>query len=284
MIHTAQVQELSIPAAKEVFHCIGLTGSAFFTIAIAACVSATAHAQSHLHRDSYGAITRGNTATKKLALVFTGDEHAESTVPILDALKHRDIKASFFVTGNFLRRTGTSSKGGPPFIHRILAAGHYLGPHSDAHPLYCDWNNREKTLVTKAFFTADLKKNIADLRAAGALAPGEPIYFIPPYEWYNRDQAEWCKELGVTLINFTPGSGSNRDYGREGDNRFVPSQRIFEDILAYEQKAPHGLNGFLLLLHLGSGRRDPFHAYLGPLCDELTARGYKFVRVDRLIE
>ena len=50
---------------------------------------------------------------------------------------------------------------------------------------------------------------------------------VPPYEWYNREQVTWSRELGVTLINFTPGSGSNRDYAREDDKHFVPSQRIF---------------------------------------------------------
>jgi hypothetical protein len=86
----------------------------------------------------------------------------------------------------------------------------------------------------------------------------------------------------VTLINFTPGSGCNRDYAPEGDRVFVPSQKIYDDILAYEQKDSHGLNGFLLLLHLGSGRQDPFHPRLGPLCDELTHRGYGFRRVDEM--
>ena len=88
--------------------------------------------------------------------------------------------------------------------------------------------------------------------------------------------------MGITLINFTPGSRSNRDYAPEDDPAFVPSQTIYDDILAYEQTDPNGLNGFLLLLHLGSGRRDPFHTRLGALCDELNRRGYQFVRVDSM--
>jgi len=58
---------------------------------------------------------------------------------------------------------------------------------------------------------------------------------------------------------------------------------MYDDILAYERKDPHGLNGFVLLLHLGSGRKDPFHPMLGPLCDELSKRGYEFERVDGLL-
>jgi peptidoglycan/xylan/chitin deacetylase (PgdA/CDA1 family) len=158
-----------------------------------------------------------------------------------------------------------------------------VGPHSDSHPLYCSWENRDKSLVTKEFFTNDLKKNIAGLRAIGALQNRQPILFIPPYEWFNRDQVRWCEPLDVTLINFTPGSGSNRDYAPEGDRHFVPSKEIYADILAYEKHDPHGLNGFVLLLHLGSGRKDPFHPMLGPLCDGLTRRGYEFVRIDDLL-
>jgi hypothetical protein len=87
----------------------------------------------------------------------------------------------------------------------------------------------------------------------------------------------------VELISFTPGSGSNRDYAREDDGKFVPSRRIYDDILAYERKDPKGLNGFLLLLHLGSGRRDPFHARFKALCEALSLRGYELARVDRLL-
>jgi peptidoglycan/xylan/chitin deacetylase (PgdA/CDA1 family) len=232
-----------------------------------------------VQRDKYGAIVRGDAASKKLALIFTGDEFGESTAPILDVLKSRRQKGSFFVTGNFLRRSELK-----PLVRRIIHEGHYLGPHSDSHPLYCDWDVREKSLVTKAFFSADLRKNIAALRSLGAMRPGAPAYFVPPYEWYNREHVQWSRELGVELINFTPGSGSNRDYAREDDGKFVPSRRIYDDILAYERKDPKGLNGFLLLLHLGSGRRDPFHTQFQSLCDALSRRGYAFVRVDELLD
>jgi peptidoglycan/xylan/chitin deacetylase (PgdA/CDA1 family) len=229
-------------------------------------------------RESYGAIVRGDVNVKRLSLIFAGDEFGESTAPILDVLKSRRSKGSFFVTGKFLRTAEFK-----PLVRRIVHEGHYLGPHSDSHPLYCDWESRDESLVTEPFFTADLRKNIAALRAVGAMRPGEPAYFVPPYEWYNRDQLAWSRKAGVELVNFTPGSGSNRDYMREDQARFVSSRQILNDILAYERKDPHGLNGFLLLLHLGSGRKDPFHTQLRPLCDKLRQRGYTLVRVDELL-
>jgi peptidoglycan/xylan/chitin deacetylase (PgdA/CDA1 family) len=241
--------------------------------------SANPPASARLHREPQGAINRGDTSERKVALVFTGDTYANSAAPILDVLKERNIKAGFFLTGNFARDAAFR-----PALDRMVTEGHYVGPHSDSHPLYCDWGDRDKSLVTKEFFTEDLRANLAALRSLGALRPAEPVLFIPPYEWYNRDQAAWCQELDVTLLNFTPGSGSNRDYAPEGDRVFVPSEKLRDDILAYEQKDPHGLNGFILLLHVGSQRKDPFHLQLAPLCDELKRRGYEFVRVDKLLD
>jgi endoglucanase len=249
-----------------------------FAVLHAVSTQAESPPSDRLVHDKYGAIIRGDVTVKKLALVFTGDERGESASPILDTLKKRNLKAAFFVTGKFVRNPKFQ-----PLLKRAIAEGHYVGPHSDSHPLYCSWEDRDKSLVTEEFFASDLKKNISGLEELGGLRGRMPRLFIPPYEWFNRDQIRWCKPLGVTLINFTPGSGSNRDYAPEGDRHFVPSQKIYDDILAYEKKDPHGLNGFVLLLHLGSGRKDPFHPMLGPLCDEIVERGYKFSRVDELL-
>jgi hypothetical protein len=90
--------------------------------------------------------------------------------------------------------------------------------------------------------------------------------------------------MGVVLFNFTPGSGSNRDYAPEGHKSFVPSRQIVDDILAYERKDLHGLNGFLLLLHLGSQRKDKVHPEIGRLLDELANCGYSFKRVDDMLK
>lgn len=229
-------------------------------------------------REAEGGVIRGDVQAKRLALIFTGDKFGESATPILDALAARRIKGSFFLTGGFVEQDSLR-----PAIKRMVDEGHYVGPHSDSHPLYAPWEDRRKSLVTAEFFKDDLQKNIDDLRQVSALPQGTPILFVPPYEWYNAEQVAWSDALGIGLINFTPGSGSNRDYAREGDRVFVPSQQILDDVLAYEQKDPHGLNGFLLLLHLGSERRDPFHPRLGALCDELTRRGYEFARADELL-
>jgi hypothetical protein len=60
---------------------------------------------------------------------------------------------------------------------------------------------------------------------------------------------------------------------------------IFQSILDYERKDPLGLNGFVLLLHIGThpDRKDKFHTRLDELIAELHGRGYIFVRIDRLL-
>jgi len=225
----------------------------------------------------HGGIIRGDKSKKQLALIFTAGDFGDGSRHILDTLKKLNVKGAFFVTGAYVRRPEHAQ-----YMRRMVAEGHYLGPHSDSHPLYCPWEDREKTLVTREFFERDLRKNIADLKAFGAMR-SEPTYFIPPYEWFNNDQARWAREMGVTLFNFSPGTGSNRDYLPEGAKRFVSSKVIYDDILAYERKDPHGLNGFLLLLHLGADRKDKMYLLLETLIKELRARGYAFVRIDELI-
>jgi peptidoglycan/xylan/chitin deacetylase (PgdA/CDA1 family) len=233
-----------------------------------------------------GGVTRGDTSEKRLALIFTGGEFGEGTGHVLDTLAAHKIKASFFFTGDYLRKPEHQEH-----LKRIVKEDHYLGPHSDSHPLCCAWEDRSKTLVTEDFFKRDLKKNINDIDALirshgrqSAVPPRPRItYFIPPYEWYNQDQSRWSRDINVLLFNFTPGSGSNRDWAPEGHKSFVPSQKIIADILAYERKDPDGLNGFLLLLHVGSQRNDKTFLLLGDLLNELRARGYTFLKVDELL-
>jgi peptidoglycan/xylan/chitin deacetylase (PgdA/CDA1 family) len=230
-----------------------------------------------LERDEFGAIIRGDASSPRMALVFTGDEFSEGATTILDALKDRGLRASFFLTGKFLRNEALK-----PLVERMVAEGHYVGPHSDRHLLYAPWDDRSKSQVDKDAFTRDLNSNLADLRQLGAVPAGATTFFIPPFEWYNRDQVEWSRELDVQVVNLTPGPRSNRDYAPESDPAFVPAEQIYADIFKFAEENSGGLNGVLLLMHVGSGRKDPFHPLMGRLCDELLRRGQQPVRVDQL--
>ncbi len=227
-----------------------------------------------------GGIIRGDKNRHALALAFAGHEFAEGADTILNELHKHHARGSFFLTGKFVANPAFH-----PILRRIADEGHYFSAHSDAHLLYCSWDKARATLVTQAEFTADLEKNFQRFNKL-KLAQPPGSYFIPPFEHYNAQIVAWAEQMGVTLINYTPGTRSHADYTGEADRNFTSSAVIFDSIVKREQTHPHGLNGFILLLHLGSGpgRADKFHTRFGELLDHLAAQGYEFVRVDELLE
>jgi peptidoglycan/xylan/chitin deacetylase (PgdA/CDA1 family) len=248
-----------------------------FVLRLAAGISACLWLSAAGSEPPADAIVRGPADGRRLALVVTGHSFAEGATTILDELGKHQAKASFFLTGDFLANPEFR-----PQVRRIVRDGHYLGPHSDKHLLYCDWTADKKTLVTREQFTADVRANLDKITSLGV---ERPRYFLPPYEHFNRDVARWTADMGLTLVNFTSGTRSNADYTPEDATNFVPSRTIFDSILARERQDPHGLNGFLLLLHIGAGpkRADKFHARFGELLDTLAGKGYKCVCVDTLL-
>lgn len=227
---------------------------------------------------SHGAIIRGDSTRKKIALVFSGHEFADGGNYIQKTLKRSGIRASFFFTGKFYRN--------PAFRKLILQLhkdGHYLGPHSNDHLLYCDWTRRDSLLVNKQDFLADLRKNDSAMKLTGLKGMGS--YFLPPYEWYNDTIASWTKEAGMQLVNFTPGTLSNADYTTPLDRNYRTSEKIFSSITDFEKKYPGGLNGFMLLMHIGTDARrtDKFYKQLPQLIQFLKQKGYEIVTVEGLL-
>jgi endoglucanase len=226
-----------------------------------------------------GGIIRGPVDRKALSLAFTGHEFAESTPQILSELKRHKAKASFFLTGDFLRNPAHAS-----LVRRILSEGHYLGPHSDKHLLYCSWDKPFPTQVTRAEFAGDLESNIAEICRFHVNRKGIG-YFLPAYEHFNQQIADWTAERGLHLVNYTPGTRSNADYTGENDKNFVSADAIYQSIISHENQDPHQLNGFILLLHAGAGpsRRDKFVSRFADLLDHLQNEKYHLVRIDKLL-
>ena len=227
-----------------------------------------------------GAITRGDSTHKKIALVFTGDEFADGANYISDVLKDNHINASFFLTGNFYR-----NKSFRKTIEKLIKNGNYLGSHSDKHLLYSPWENRDSLLVSKNEFDIDLLNSYKELKGFG-IKKSDAHYFLPPYEYYNDTIASWTSQLNLQLVNFTPGTRSNADYTYpEMGNRYVSSEAVYNSILHFEETKSNGLNGFILLIHIGTDprRTDKFYKYLPKLIRELKARGYEFQRINDLL-
>lgn len=248
-------------------------GTLFFYISVAPTRAAEDYQFDH------GAVIRGNAAEKKISVVFTGHEFAEGGEIIRSVLKHRKTPAGFFFSGDFYRRPAFAQ-----LIKGLIQDGHYLGPHSDQHLLYCSWENRDELLVSKAEFTADILNNYRAMEVFGISKDAAP-YFIPPYEWYNEAVVAWAKESALKLFNFTPGTSSNADYTTPDMPNYQSAAAIFQSILEYERTDPRGLNGFILLFHIGThpDRKDKFYVRLDELIAELQKKSYVFIRIDQLL-
>ncbi len=227
----------------------------------------------------WGAIVRGDLSEKNISLVFTGDEFTDGGMHILSVLKSQHVPGSFFLTGKFYRNRSFE-----PLIRNLVSEGHYLGPHSDQHLLYCAWENRDSMLVSREEFRLDLENNYRAMRVFGILKENA-LLFLPPYEWYNDTISQWTRSMGLQLINFSPGTLSHADYTLPGTPGYRSSKVIYNSIMEEEQNNSNGLNGFILLTHIGTSpeRKDKFHNFLEELIRELKTGGYEFKRIDDLL-
>ena len=227
--------------------------------------------------DESGAIIRADPGNKELHLVFTGDEYADGATEILETLNKHTIRASFFLTGNFYRDPKNRD-----FIEKAKKLGHYLGAHSDKHLLYNDWSKEKRLLVDQEQFKSDLEANYLEMAKHGIQKQQAP-YFLPPYEWNNEIITQWADQMDLTLINYTPGTLSHTDYTTPGMENYKSSAEIRESILAYEEN--EGLNGFMLLSHIGThpDRSDKFYDMLDALVSTLEKRGYRFEPLPELL-
>ena len=225
--------------------------------------------------DPDGAIVRMNKNEKSVYLIFSADEFGEGGNVILDILRQKNVRGSFFLTGNYLRNHDNRA-----VINRMVKDNHYIGPHSDRHLLYASWDKRDSTLITRESFNSDLQENYKELKRAGIEAENAR-YFLAPYEWYNKAIAVWTANMGLKLINLTPGTGTNADYTTPGMSTYLSSDDLLDKIKKFESDERDGLNGAFILVHLGSdpARTDKLYNRLGELIDLLESRGYSFKRL-----
>ncbi len=225
-------------------------------------------------QDTQGAVIRMNPEARKVYLIFSAHEYAEGGKTIAQTLKKHKATASFFLTGAFYSKPENKS-----LINELIADGHYLGGHSDNHLLYADWTKRDSSLVTQQQLTDDLKANYEKMAAFG-LNPEKQQVYLPPYEWYNSESVDWCRQLGLKVVNFTPGIRSNADYTAPDMPNYRSSETIMNDIKAFEKSNENGLNGCIMLIHLGTApeRTDKFYNRLGELLVWLKKKGYSTER------
>ena len=228
--------------------------------------SITALTDNNIYQD--GGIIRTDPSVKHIDFVFTAADKADGAERIISTLRKYNIKGGFFFTGEFFEMY-------PDVVRRLVAEGHYVGSHSYGHLLYAPWGKRDSLLVTKREFNEDMLKSYKVLREFGVT---DAPYFIPPYEHYNSTISSWAHQLGLQVINYTPGTLTNGDYTTPGMSRYFSSKEILNRIWEYERTDPNGLNGHIMLIHFGTdpARTDKFYDKLPGLIRELRRKGYSF--------
>lgn len=220
----------------------------------------------NIYRD--GGIIRTDPSVRHIDFVFTAADKADGADRIISTLRKYNIKGGFFFTGEFFELY-------PDVVRRLVAEGHYVGSHSYGHLLYAPWGKRDSLLVTRQEFEEDMFNSYKVLREFGIT---DAPYFIPPYEHYNATISSWARQLGLQVINYTPGTLTNGDYTTPGMSRYFSSKEILGKIREYERTDPDGLNGHIMLIHFGTdpSRTDKFYDKLPGLIRELRRKGYSF--------
>lgn len=242
---------------------------------LAACVVAMATALATMAQGQHSVMSRGglirtDTTERRVTLLFTAADFADGADPILRTLKKERVKGAFFLTGKFLERH-------PDVVQRMVREGHYVGSHSYGHLLYFPWDSPVMS-VSQDEFEADMRRSYQALAPYG-ITPQSAPWWVPPYEHYNDTISTWAAHLGLRVLNYTPGSGSNADYTTPEMTNYRSSDTILARILHLEER--EGLKGHLMLFHLGTHpkRTDKFYTrHLRQLIHQLKRRGYSLKR------
>ncbi|MDE7204959.1 MAG: polysaccharide deacetylase family protein [Lachnospiraceae bacterium] len=128
---------------------------------------------------------------RRVALTFDDGPHPVYTEQLLDGLKERGVKATFFVTGEHAELH-------PEIIKRMAEEGHLVGNHTYSH-IQLTKNNRE-TYKEELIKTNEILKEIT----------GQEVQYVrPPYGSWDKsfeqelnmfpvlwsvDPMDWCSE------------------------------------------------------------------------------------------
>lgn len=183
-----------------------------------------------------------------VAMTFDDGPSAKLTPKLLDMLKARGIKATFYVVG-------TNAAEYPEIIRRMVDEGHEIGNHSWNHP------------ALNKLGASSLRKQLEDTNAAVVRggAP-RPVTMRPPYGATNaRLNKLFDEEYGMKSILW---SVDPLDW------KYRNSTKVYNAIV---QKVHPGAIILAHDIHASTVQAMP------EVFDTLLAKGYKFVTVSELI-
>lgn len=128
----------------------------------------------------YDAYYVRDTTDKVIYLTFDAGYENGYTDAILDALAKHNVKATFFVVGNYLETS-------PEYVKRMVEEGHTVGNHTYHH-------KDMSAMSDKASF----EKEIVDLEVLYEEITGEKMskFYRPPQGKYCEENLEMAKDLG----------------------------------------------------------------------------------------
>jgi peptidoglycan/xylan/chitin deacetylase (PgdA/CDA1 family) len=183
-----------------------------------------------------------------IAMTFDDGPDPKLTPKLLDLLKAKGIKATFFVVGQ-------NAAEYPDVLKRAAAEGHEIGNHSWSHPNFAK--------MSDGAVTNELQKTQdAILRATGI----KPTLLRPPYGSITKREREWIHDkfgYKIILWDVDPLDWKHRN-----------AAYVENEILKQTRK------GSIILSHdIHSTTIDAMPATF----DALLAKGYKFVTVSELL-
>lgn len=193
----------------------------------------------------------GKEKENRIYLTFDAGYENGNTEKILDILKESEVKAAFFLVGNYLETC-------PDIVKRMVDEGHIVGNHTYRH-------KDMATLITKESFL----KELTDLEVLYKEIIGKemPKFYRPPQGKFNEEQLQWAKNAGYKTCFW---SLAYVDW----DEKKQPSkEQAMEKLL----KRIH--SGAIVLLHSTSSTNAEI---LGDIIKEWKDMGYTFGELSEL--
>ena len=199
----------------------------------------------------YGAAFLGDTQEKVLYLTFDAGYENGHTEAILDTLQKHNVKAAFFLVGNYVNRNAD-------LVRRMVDEGHIVGNHTMNHP------NMSGISDPEAF-----KKELQDLENLFREVTGKelPKYYRPPRGVYSEENLKMAQELGYQTV-FWSLAYADWDNSKQPDADYALGRLI-----------PRTHNGAVILLHSTSKTNAEI---LDTLLTRWKDMGYRFETIDKL--
>lgn len=180
----------------------------------------------------------------RIALTFDDGPNARYTPILLDGLKKRNIRASFFLIGENI-------EGNEDILLQMRKDGHLIGNHT--------WDHVQLDKIPAEKARLEIEKTNNRIYEASGIYPS---YVRPPFGAWIKDM-----ELSVTMLPVF----------WDVDTLDWQSKNI-DSILSIAQKQVH--DGSIILMH--DGYQTSVDAAL-KIADLFTEKGYVFVTADQLL-